>query len=99
MAFWRTPIVTLLLYGAVAVHLLLALWALYSRLFWRLPWIEVIRLVSGFSFPLLLINHAVTTRLGDAPFWVNPSYSPIISNLLSARRAGCQLPPLAPPWL
>ena len=30
MMFWRTPIMTLLLYGAVAVHFLLALWALYS---------------------------------------------------------------------
>jgi hypothetical protein len=84
MVFWRTPIMTLLLYGAVAVHFLLALWALYSRLSWRLPWVEVIRLASGFSFPLLLINHAVTTRLGDALFGITPSYSLIIANLLAA---------------
>ena len=90
---------TLLLYGAVAVHFLLALWALYSRLSWRLPWVEVIRLVSGFSFPLLLINHAVTTRLGDALFGITPSYSLIIANLLAAGRQGMQLALLAPGWL
>jgi adenylate cyclase len=89
---------TLLLYGAVAVHFLLALWV-YSRLSWRLPWVEVIRLASGFSFPLLLINHAVTTRLGDALFGITPSYSLIIANLLAAGRQGMQLALLAPGWL
>ena len=99
MVFWRTPIMTLLLYGAVAIHFLLALWTLYSRLSWRLPWVEVIRLASGFSFPLLLINHAVTTRLGDALFGITPSYSLIIANLLAAGRQGMQLALLAPGWL
>ena len=99
MAFWRTPIVTLLLYGAVAIHFSLALWTLYSRLSWRLPWVEVLRLASGFSFPLLLINHAVTTRLGDALFGIKPSYALIIANLLAAGRQGMQLALLAPGWL
>jgi len=99
MAFWRTPIMTLLLYGAVAIHFSLALWTLYSRLSWRLPWVEVLRLASGFSFPLLLINHAVTTRLGDALFGIKPSYALIIANLLAAGRQGMQLALLAPGWL
>src|SRR5262249_62436326 len=60
MVFWRTPIMTLLLYGAVAVHFFFALLAPYSRLSCRLPWFEVIRLVSGLSFSLSLINSAVT---------------------------------------
>jgi adenylate cyclase len=89
MVFWRTR----------ALHFLLALWTLYSRLSWRLPWVEVIRLASGFSFPLLLINHAVTTRLGDALFGITPSYSLIIANLLAAGRQGMQLALLAPGWL
>ena len=66
MAFWRTPIITLLLYGAVAVHFSLALWTLYSRLSWRLPWVEVLRLASGFSFPLLLIRDNAARRRA---FW------------------------------
>jgi len=70
MAFWRTPITTILLYGAVAIHFALALWTLYSRRDWRLPGVEALRLAAGFSFPLLLINHAVSTRLGDALFGI-----------------------------
>jgi adenylate cyclase len=99
MAFWRVPAMTLLLYGAVAVHFLLALWTLYSRRDWRLPWLEILRLAAGFTFPLLLINHAVTTRLGDALFGVQPSYALIVANLLATGRQGMQLALLAPGWL
>jgi adenylate cyclase len=99
MVFWRTPIMTLLLYGAVAIHWLLALWTLYTRCDWRLPWVEVLRLASGFSFPLLLINHAVTTRLGDSLFGIEPSYALIIANLIAAGKQGMQLALLAPGWL
>ena len=88
MAFWRTPIMTLLLYGAVAIHFLLALWTLYSRRDWGLPWVEILRLASGFSFPLLLINHAVTTRLGDALFGITPSYALINRESTRGRQAG-----------
>jgi adenylate cyclase len=99
MAFWRTPIITFLLYGAVAIHLALALHTLYSRREWSLPWLEILRLTAGFSFPLLLINHAVTARLGDALFGITPSYALIIANLLAAGRQGMQLALLAPGWL
>jgi adenylate cyclase len=99
MAFWRTPIMTLLLYGAVAIHFLLALWTLYSRADWKMPWVELLRLASGFSFPLLLINHAVTTRLGDTLFGIKPSYALIIANLLAAGMQGMQIALMAPGWL
>ncbi len=99
MAFWRTPAMTLLLYGAVAIHFVLALRTVYGRRDWKLPWIEILRLAAGFSFPLLLINHAVTTRIGDAFFGVKPSYALIIANLLAAGRQGLQLALLAPGWL
>ena len=99
LAFWRSPPATLLLYGAAATHFSLALWTLYSRREWGLPWIEVLRLASGFSLPLLLINHAVTTRLGDTLFAIRPSYSAIIANLLLAGTQGLQLALLAPGWL
>jgi adenylate cyclase len=99
MAFWRSTPATLLLYGAAMMHFLLALWTLYSRREWKLPWIEVLRLASGFSFPLLLIGHAVTTRLGDALFAIRPSYAMIIMNLLMTGRQGMQLALLAPGWL
>ena len=100
MAFWRSPPITLLLYGSAALHFSLALWTLYSRREWRLPWIEILRLASGFSFPMLLIGHAVTARLGDALFAIK-------ANLLTgyhesqamAGTQGMQIVLLAPGWL
>jgi len=50
MAFWRTPITTILLYGAVAIHFALALWTLYSRRDWRLPGVEALRLAAALVF-------------------------------------------------
>jgi adenylate cyclase len=99
MALWRTTVVTLLLYGAAALHFSLALWTLYSRREWRLPWVEILRLASGFSFPLLLIGHAVATRLGDTLFGITPSYGIVIENLLMTGRQGMQLALLAPGWV
>ncbi len=99
MAFWRSAPATVLLYGAAMMHFSLALWSLYSRREWRLPWIELLRLASGFSFPLLLIGHAVTARLGDAVFAIKPSYAMVIMNLWMTGRQGMQLALLAPGWL
>jgi adenylate cyclase len=99
LAFWRIPLVTLLLYGAAAVHFALALRTLYTRREWNLPWVEILRLASGFSFPLLLIGHAVNTRLGDTLFGLKPSYSAVITNLQMAGTQGMQLALLAPGWL
>jgi adenylate cyclase len=99
IALWRSPPITFLLYGAALIHFSLALWTLYSRREWKLPWIEILRLAAGFTFPLLLIGHAVTTRLGDALFAIKPTYALIIANLLIAGTQGMQLALLAPGWL
>jgi adenylate cyclase len=98
-AFWRGKVPTVALYGAAAMHFFLALWTLYHRREWRLPAIEILRLASGFSLPLLLLNHAVTTRLGDTVFGIRPSYELVITNLLVAGRQGMQLALLAPGWV
>jgi len=99
IAFWRTPAATALLYGAAAIHFGLALWTLVSRREWRLPASEVVRLAAGFSFPLLLIGHVVTVRLGDALFAIHPTYAVVVANLLAQGRQGLQLALLAPGWL
>jgi adenylate cyclase len=99
LAVWRNPLASFLLYGAAAVHIALALWTLYSRREWQLPWVEILRLLAGFSFPLLLIGHAVTTRLGDEVYAIHPSYAAIIANLLAQGTQGMQLALLAPGWL
>lgn len=99
LVFWRNPAATVLLYGAAAVHFALALSTLYWRREWRMPWVELVRLAAGFSFPLLLIGHVVSARLGDTLFDIRPSYTLIIGNLLAAGRQGMQLAFLTPGWL
>jgi adenylate cyclase len=99
IVFWRNPAATVVLYGAAATHFALALWTLYSRREWRLPLIEIVRLAAGFSFPLLLIGHAVTTRLGHELFDLRPSYTSTLASLAAAGSEGMQLALLAPGWL
>src|SRR3954452_19506584 len=53
MAIWRSPPGTLLLYGSAGTHFALALWTVYARSEWKLPVVEILRLFSGFTFPLL----------------------------------------------
>src|SRR5687768_15070057 len=60
---WSSSHGTLLLYGAFAVHFLLALWAVYERRTCRLPPAELLRIALGFARPILLIGHAANTRL------------------------------------
>src|SRR6266478_8961355 len=41
---WRGPVGTVALYGAFAIHLSLAFWALYIRRHLRMGWVEPVRL-------------------------------------------------------
>ena len=63
IALWQSSPGTILLYGAASAHLMLACHTIYARRYWRLPPVEWIRLWAGFSLPLLLIGHVVSTRL------------------------------------
>src|SRR5690242_9255533 len=63
VALWQSGPGTILLYSAAGVHFMLACQTVYVRRHWRLPPIEWIRLWAGFSLPLLLIGHVVSTRL------------------------------------
>ena len=60
---WYSLPGTILLYGAARLHFLLALWAVYERRTFRLPPAELLRIALGFTMPIMLIGHAVATRL------------------------------------
>jgi adenylate cyclase len=96
---WYSRPGTLLLYGAAAVHVFLALRTVYTRPHWRLPLIEYVRLGAGFSLPLLLIGHVVTTRLAFAMDLGNPRYASVVQALMSSGNEGWQLALLAPGWV
>lgn len=75
LAFWRNPLVSLLLQGAMAIHLLLAFWSLYQRRSLRLPAWEAAQLVLGLFVPLVLIEHFIATHVAHQQFGYRDSYS------------------------
>jgi adenylate cyclase len=75
---WRSRVGTVALYGAFAVHLSLAFWALYIRRHLRMGWIEGLRLGLGFLIPLLVLQHALSQRFAYAYFDVHPFYRNVL---------------------
>ena len=74
LAIWRNPVGTTLLYGALAIHLALAGWALYARRSLRMPLGEGVQIVLGFAVPLILALHIVGTRGAAQLAGTNDSY-------------------------
>src|SRR5271166_3728351 len=66
--------VTALLLDAAAIHLALALWALWRRRTLRLAPYEAAQYVLGFSVPLLLATHVFGTRVADALYGADFGY-------------------------
>jgi adenylate cyclase len=71
---WRGPVGTVALYGAFAIHFLLALWALYIRRDLRIGWTEGLRLALGLSIPLLLLQHVLAQRFAYSYFDIHQTY-------------------------
>jgi adenylate cyclase len=96
---WHSIVGTALLYGAAAIHLVLAMVAVYQRRRLRMPPIEVLRIALGFSMPLLLIGHFATARVGFELYHLAPDYHRIVWALWTSNGQGRQLALLAPGWL
>jgi adenylate cyclase len=96
---WDSLPGTALLYGAAALHFLLALVAVYERRTFRLPPAELLRIALGFTLPIILINHFAHTRLAYEVFGLPSDYTNVIANLWAADSQGMQLGLLAPGWL
>ncbi len=65
---WSFPPLQVALYGSLAVHYSLALWALWERQTLRLRGSEYLQIVLGFLIPLLIVGHVVGTRVADSFF-------------------------------
>ncbi|MFB0488046.1 adenylate cyclase [Methylobacterium sp. OAE515] len=74
-ALWLNPLGLTLLYGALLVHLLLGLQALYAARFFRWRPSEALQLVSGLLIPPLLISHIVGTRISFATEGLDKGYA------------------------
>lgn len=74
LALWRNPVGSIIFYGALLTHLLLACWAIYRRRSFKLRPIDWVQLLLGLSIPGLLFIHIVNTRLAHELFGVNDFY-------------------------
>jgi adenylate cyclase len=81
LSLWRSLPGTMLLYGALGVHLALALSSLYQRRHLRMPAWEAAQLIFGLAIPPLLTAHIVGTRLAYTWFDAIDSYARVVLNL------------------
>jgi hypothetical protein len=79
--FWGNPLVTVTLYGAAGVHVALAIVSVYERRTFRLPALELLRIALGLWLPVMLIGHAITTRLEYELVGAPSTYTRIVSDL------------------
>lgn len=76
---WRTVVTrslpgTIVLAGALVIHIVLALYKVATRTTWRLPWWELLQIVLGLLIPFLLFPHIVNTRIAHNYFNVDDNY-------------------------
>jgi len=75
---WRSLPGTVLLYGAVTLHFLLALLVLYRRRSFRMGFGEATRLILGFSILPLIIHHFVAQRYVYSVHDVHRGYDAVL---------------------
>jgi adenylate cyclase len=85
MAFWLSPIGTLLLYPAIFVHGSLGLWALYQRRYFRWKTTEIVQLTLGLLIPVMLCSHLIGERLGLSLYGLHRTYALALYNFWVAR--------------
>jgi adenylate cyclase len=78
VAVWRSWPGTILLYGAVLVHLLLALKRIVQRRTWRMPLQEALQIALGLLIPVLIYEHLIGTRYVAEFGGVDDSYVPTL---------------------
>lgn len=73
-AVWGGVVGQIALYCGLGVHIAVALIALYRRRTLRLRGWEWAQLLLGLAVPVLLLEHAIGTRLGSEIFGLEPDY-------------------------
>lgn len=90
---------SIVLYGAATIHFALALLAVYDKQTLRMPLIEAVRIAAGFTIPVLLISHLVSTRIAYELFDAAPRYGRVVAAIWANDGQARQLALLAPGWL
>ena len=76
---WHSVPGTIALYGALAIHFTLALYALYTRRSFRMGNGELVRLLLGFSILPLLFHHFTAGRYVYSAFDVTRRYDVVLT--------------------
>ncbi|MFK7855461.1 MAG: adenylate/guanylate cyclase domain-containing protein [Granulosicoccus sp.] len=76
---WRSLPGSIVLYGALLLHVVLALSKFVKRRSWRMTFWEAVQLVFGLTIPFILMGHIFATRLSYEIFGVDDRYSYILS--------------------
>lgn len=74
LTVWRSIPGTLLFYGALILHLLLAFWAIYQRRRLAMARWELWQTLLGFAIPPLLVVHILGTRFLHEVYEIQDSY-------------------------
>lgn len=77
---WNNPIGKALLYSSLSIHLGLALYALW-RLRLKLTTADLLQWLLGFTIPLLLIGHVISTNIIDTFYDAKISYQFVLFSL------------------
>jgi adenylate cyclase len=85
LAFWHFPPVRTVFYLSIALHLLIALRALYRRHSLHMAPAEAWQLVLGLTLPPLLVLHVIATAVANATYDVHATYSYVVWTLWVAR--------------
>jgi adenylate cyclase len=96
---WHSPPGTLLLYGAAATHISLALLAVYDRRTLRMPPLQALRIVLGMTMPLALVGHFIATRYAFERYALPAEYSRVVAGIWANGASGLSLGLLAPGWI
>jgi adenylate cyclase len=98
-AFWRSLPMTVVFYGALVLHLSLALQALFERRTLVMTFTELLRIVLGVLIPFLLAGHFVQTRAVHALYGVDDGYRRSVSLIWAGGGSFGQMTLIAVAWL
>ena len=76
--FWRLPVMSLLLYGALIAHMVTALLVVFNRRTLTMPIRDWIQLLSGIAIPSLLLIHIMGTRYASEVYGITDSYAYVL---------------------
>ncbi len=76
--FWRFPVISILLYGALIAHVYLTLGHFYKRQTLSMSMREWLQVFLGILIPLFMVLHLLATRFANEVYALNDSYTYVV---------------------